>query len=162
VEEKVPEKVRRFVLERFPPMKRATTLLAAFGLLSVPTLLVAQDAQSPIPPSSSDIFGPELIAWSEQQRPQPVPQPLPDPPQAQDENQNQSPNSPEHRVESRSFTGVIVKDHDNYVLKVANNQIYQLDDQQKAKRFEDRNVRVVGTLDEKNSLLQIRSIDPIS
>lgn len=54
-------------------MKRATSLLATVGLMSISPLMFAQVAQIPNPPSPSDILGPTLISWSEQQQPQPLP-----------------------------------------------------------------------------------------
>ena len=59
-------------------MKRETSSLASvvFLLVSLP-LMIAQDPQtqtSPVLPS--DILGPQLIVWSQVQKPQPVPQPV--------------------------------------------------------------------------------------
>ncbi len=61
-------------------MKRATSLLStALGLLSISSLALAQaDPLSPALPSQ--VIGPQLIVWSQLQKPQPVPQPLPAPP----------------------------------------------------------------------------------
>jgi hypothetical protein len=59
-------------------MKRETSLFLTLGLLSAIALpIFAQDLQGrpdPVPPSSS-IVGPQLIAWSELQKPQPVERP---------------------------------------------------------------------------------------
>jgi len=64
-------------------MRRETSLLLTLGLLSVivPPIF-AQDLQSqpdPVPPTNA--IGPQLIAWSELQKPRPIPlpQPVPDP-----------------------------------------------------------------------------------
>jgi hypothetical protein len=60
-------------------MKRKTSFTAALGLISafVP-LISAQGVQSrPSPILPPDVVGPQLIAWSQVQKPQPVPQPLP-------------------------------------------------------------------------------------
>ena len=60
-------------------MKRKTSFITALGLISalVP-LMSAQGAQSTTKPVlPSDVVGPQLIAWSQVQKPQPVPQPLP-------------------------------------------------------------------------------------
>src|SRR6267143_1988235 len=58
-------------------LKRAislTILLTTFGILSaVPPRLVAQDLQSQSSPVlPSNILGPELIVWSQLQKPQPL------------------------------------------------------------------------------------------
>ena len=62
-------------------MKRETSLLATlFFVLGTVPLLCTQDLQSqPSPAPPSDILGPQLIAWSQLQKPEPVPQPLPPP-----------------------------------------------------------------------------------
>lgn len=56
-------------------MRRETSLFLTLGLLStmVPPLF-AQDLQGrpdPVPPSNA--IGPQLVAWSEVQKPQPIP-----------------------------------------------------------------------------------------
>jgi hypothetical protein len=56
-------------------MNRATRLLVTAGLMSVitPAILSEEIPSEPHPmPPSSDALGPQLIAWSELQKPQPV------------------------------------------------------------------------------------------
>ena len=59
-------------------MRRETSLFLTLGLLStIAPPIFAQDLQGqpdPVPPSTV-LVGPQLIAWSELQRPQPVQQP---------------------------------------------------------------------------------------
>ena len=146
-------------------MKRATNLVATFGLMSISTLLIAQDLQSPGPPyNTSDIFGPELIAWSQQQRPQPVPQPLPDPPEQRQDRQPALPSNPqaEQQPAVQTFTGTIIKDHSKYALRVSNDTVYQLDDQQEASQYEGKEVKLIGTLDEDHHSVRVTSIQLIS
>ena len=62
-------------------MKRETSLFLTLGLLStmVPPIF-AQDLQGrpdPVPPSSN--IGPQLVAWSEAQKPQPISQAVAEP-----------------------------------------------------------------------------------
>jgi hypothetical protein len=125
------------------PSKQATTLtslLTIFGVLSaIAPLMLAQDVQSqPIPVLPSNILGPQLIVWSQLQKPQPL-QPA-----------------------ARMFTGTIVKDRGKYVLKVASGSAYQLDDQQKAGQYDGRDVKLVGTLDENQHNVNVVSIELIS
>jgi hypothetical protein len=58
-------------------MKRETSLFLTLGLFSaIAPPIFAQDLPSqpdPVPPVS--ILGPQLIVWSELQKPQPIPQP---------------------------------------------------------------------------------------
>ena len=59
-------------------MKRETSLFLTLGLLSaIAPPIFAQDLQGqpdPVPPSNI-IVGPQLVAWSELQKPQPVERP---------------------------------------------------------------------------------------
>ena len=124
-------------------MKRAislTILLTTFGILSaVPPRLVAQDLQSQSSPVlPSNILGPELIVWSQLQKPQPL-QPA-----------------------TRTLTGTIMRDRNRYFLKVASGSAYQLDDQQKARKFDGKEVKLVGTPDENRHSLNVVSIELIA
>ena len=141
-------------------MKRATSLLAA-SVLSIVPFTLAQDLQNqPTPPLTSDILGPELIVWSEFQKPQPVPQPLPDPPEQQQGEPTPNPSDKQPNVQT--FTGRITKDGGKFVLKMSNDNTYQLDDQEKAKQYEDKDVKLVGAVDENNHSVRIISIQLIS
>jgi len=64
-------------------------------------------------------------------------------------------------TDAKTFTGKIVKAGDKLVLRdAASNTTYQLDDQDKAKEFVGKDVKVVGTLDMANSLIRITMITP--
>jgi hypothetical protein len=150
-------------------MKRETSLFATmvFVLGTVP-LLCTQDLQSqPSPPPPSDILGPQLIAWSQLQKPEPVPQPLP-PPDRPIQQPDQQPgqqttqlvNPPVPRPPAaQTFKGTIVKSGSRYILKVSSNSSYQLDDQEMAKRYEGKQVRIEGTLDANGNSVHITSIE---
>jgi hypothetical protein len=149
-------------------MKRETSLLAMliFLLGTIPPML-AQDLQDqPSPALPSDILGPQLIAWSQLQKPQPVPQPLPlpDRPISQPAQQTQPTNPPaqEQQPVAQTFKGTIMKDCSRYVLKVSSNSAYQLDEQEKAKRHEGRQVKIGGALDANSSSLHVISIELLS
>jgi hypothetical protein len=129
------------------------------------------DGASPVLPA--DIVGPQLIMWSELQKPQPVPQPLP-PPEKADQQQSeqpsqQQPGQPEPATGSQAqgqptaqiFTGTIVKDGDKYILKASGGTAYQVDDQEKAKHYEGKQVKVTGSLD-KSNVLHISGIELLS
>jgi hypothetical protein len=149
-------------------MKRETRLLAA--LLFLPgfvSLMIAQGVQSqPSPVLPSDILGPQLIAWSQLQKPQPVPQPLlpPERPisQAAQQVQPANPSAQPQPPAAQAFTGTIVKDGSRYVLKVSNNTAYQLDDQEKAKQYEGKQVKISGTPNANGSSLHIIGIELVS
>ncbi len=150
-------------------MKRKTCLLATLAFLSgtVP-LMHTQDTQSQLP---SGTLGPQLIAWSQLQKPEPVPQPLPPPdrpvqqPDQPTDQQSVQPANPQAQRQppaAQTFTGTIVKDGGRYLLEMANKNIYELDDQEKAKRYDGKQVRIEGTLDAKGNSLHITSIELLS
>jgi hypothetical protein len=149
-------------------MKRETSLLAALLFLAGSvTLVIAQSVQSqPSPVLPSDTLGPQLIAWSQVQKPQPVPQPLPSPerpiPQTDQQAQPANPPAQSQPPAAQTFTGTIVKDGSRYVLKVSSTNVYQLDDQEKAKQYEGKQVKIGGTLDANGSNLHVVSIEVVS
>jgi hypothetical protein len=62
-------------------MKRETSFVLTLGLLSaITTPIFAQDMHGqPDPAPATSIIGPQLIAWSELQKPRPIPEPVPAP-----------------------------------------------------------------------------------
>src|ERR1700685_965213 len=62
---------------------------------------------------------------------------------------------------ARSFEGKIAKSGDKLVLQESSTQTaYQLDDQDKAKQFQGKNVTVTATLDSSTNTLHIVDINP--
>jgi hypothetical protein len=60
---------------------------------------------------------------------------------------------------ARSFQGKIAKSGDKLVLQdSATSQSYQLDDQDKAKQFEGKSVKVTGTMDSTTNTLHVVDI----
>jgi len=143
---------------------RRTSMWWASLLLCSPFLFAQQAAQQPSPQLPASVLGPQLVAWSELQKPHPAPQPLPPPqpdPPAQTQPQT-STGSQDQQPSSQAFTGTIVKDGSRYVLKVSDNTSYQIDDQDKAKLFEGKQVRIAGSLDAKANMLRVTSIELLS
>jgi hypothetical protein len=126
----------------------------------------AQDPQTQLRPAlPSDILGPQLIVWSHLQKPQPLPQPLPPPDRPIQQQDQQSANSPapqEQQPVAATFMGTIIKDGSKYVLKVSSNKAYQLDDQDRAKQYEGKQVKIAGTLNADGQSLHITSIELLS
>ena len=147
-------------------MKRETSSLATLGfLLATLPLLFGQDPQTqPNPALPSDILGPRLIAWSQFQKPQPVPQPLPPPdrPTQQTDQQSANPPAKQEQPAASTFMGRIIKNGASYILKVSSNSAYQLDDQDRVKQYEGKQVRITGTLDADGKSLHISSIELVS
>ena len=61
---------------------------------------------------------------------------------------------------AKPFSGTIVKEKGKYVLKdTATNMSYQLDDQDKAKQYEGKQVKVTGKLDASSNQIKVESIE---
>ena len=62
---------------------------------------------------------------------------------------------------ARSFEGKIAKSGDQLVLQESSTQIaYKIDDQQKAKQFEGKSVKVMATVDASTNTLHVVDITP--
>ena len=73
----------------------------------------------------------------------------------------QQPDSPGSASETKVFTGKIVKDGDKLVLTDADGKTtYQIDDQQKAKAFLNKSVKVTGILDASTGIIRVSAIEP--
>ena len=156
-------------------MKR-WTILTPLSMLLVAGLSFAQEQSpaKPAPGQNEHILGPQLIAWSEMQKPQPVPQ-QPQPIPAPDTKADQPTPSPDNRPDSKaqpepdaqqstaqSVSGTIVKAGGKYVLQTADNMAYQLDDQEKASQYEGKHVKITGTLDRTTGILHVRTVELMS
>ena len=151
-------------------MKRTSWWAALVFLLAPSSVMLSQVLQSkPSPAPPSEILGPQLIAWSQMQKPQPVPEPLPPPDRPVQQSEPQTGRSaetaqepPQQQPAAQTLSGTIVKDGSRYVLKVSRNSTYELDDQDRAKRYEGKQVKVSGTLDASGNSFHIISIELIS
>jgi Protein of unknown function (DUF5818) len=147
-------------------MSRTTNCFAGF-LLAITPLAFGQELQ-PTPQYPDALESQLLIAWSRLQKPQPAPQPLPprDTPVPQPDQQGQAGRQPadpqNQQTPTQSFTGKIVKDGGQYVLKVASNSSYQLDAQGDVKQYENQDVKVIGTLDTVSNTIRVVKIELLS
>jgi hypothetical protein len=144
------------------------TICWAGVLVAMAPLAFGQESQLK-PQFPEDAFqSQQLIAWSRLQKPQPAPQPLPprDTPLPQpdpQEQQGKQPANPQNQqTPTQSFTGKIVKDGGRYVLKVASNTTYQLDEQSDIRQYENQDVKIIGTLDTASNTIRVVKIELLS
>src|ERR1035437_7227303 len=115
-------------------MNRTTNLFTGF-LVPIPPLAFGQEPQPTPQFPENALATQQLIAWSRLQKPQPAPQPMPPqdtrvPQPDQQGNQPSDPQTPwQTTPRSQAFTGKILKDGNKYLLKVASNTTYELQDQ---------------------------------
>jgi hypothetical protein len=146
--------------------KRSIFTTAGFLLLSVSVFGQGSPIQ-PSPALPTDVLGAQLVAWSQAQKPRPVPQPLPPPDRQEQQPNQQAPGQPangqaQQQPVAQTFTGTIMKDGSKWILKDSSGTTYQLDDQNNAKQYEGKQVKVAGSLDAKTNTLHIVSIQLIS
>lgn len=122
-------------------MKKSLSMLAAIALFAamLPMAFAQQDQSSQ--PSSSQPSATQPSATSPQSSP--------------DQGSSAS------QANQSSFTGTVVNANGKYVLKT-DSGTYQLDDQDKAKQFEGKQVTVTGSLDSATSVLHVANITPAS
>lgn len=94
------------------------------------------------------------ISLSAQQTP-------PTPSQAGSTPQQQQTDANNPQQSARSFEGKIAKSGDQLVLQESSTQTaYKIDDQEKAKQFEGKNVKVMATVDASTKTLHVVDITP--
>jgi hypothetical protein len=145
-------------------------IMGLLGLLLVSTVFVRSQEPQFNHQTPEDAFGTrQLVAWSSIQKPQPAPQPLPpretpipQPDQPSDQKAKSPADPQSQQSPTQSFTGRIVKDGAEYVLKSASNTTYHLDEQQDAKSYENQNVRIIGNLDPGTNNIHVVKIELLS
>jgi len=134
-------------------MRSRNKLLGPILFFASISLGFAQDGSSqPCPEVTAGTVGCQLVAWSHLQEPVPLPNPETKPNQQPEQSQTQ-PQSAMQKI-----TGIIVRMGDKYVLKAGGTTTYQLDDQERAKRYQDQQVTVVGALDTASNTIHVESI----
>ena len=99
---------------------------------------------------------------AQQQRPtpqQPVPnetQPLPG------QTQPSQPLPGQDQASSSTFTGTIMKDGEQFLLKDSSGTVYRLDDSSRASTFEGKSVKVTGKLDTNAKMIHVEAIEAVS
>lgn len=75
---------------------------------------------------------------------------------------DQSTMTTQDQSKTTTFTGTIVKDGENYVLRDSSGGIYKLDDSSHAQTFEGKTVKVTGKLDANSKMIHVDSIQALA
>jgi hypothetical protein len=144
------------------------------AFVSFATLAVAQQSADHSP------FSSDLVLWSHMQQPQqpeqdrphqaPTPDPSPEtqpaqnptPSQPGQPNQQKSAGTPGSTSTAQTFTGIINKQADSFLLKVSETISYKLDNPSDVQQYEGKRVRVTGTLDSSVNLIHVDKVEPLS
>ena len=70
--------------------------------------------------------------------------------------------TPQDQSKATTFTGTIVKDGENYVLRDSSGGIYKLDNSTQAQTFEGKTVKVTGKLDADSKMIHVDSIQALA
>jgi hypothetical protein len=134
------------VQSKFPFVRVAPFLL-------IVTASFAQNSGMPAcTPSSQQAMGCELVSWSQLQSPAPVPP---------SDNSNLPARNSDAATTNKTYTGQIVSENGAYVLKAAD-QTFQLDDQDRAKHYDGKYVKVSGSLNSEGTVFVIKAIEVMS
>jgi hypothetical protein len=146
----------------------ASTPVLVISLISFGSIGSAQNLPASQPESVIAKESPAIV-WSQAQEPRPTPSVKPELPDQQPEqappaNLQATPpqeSDSERKAERavQTFSGIIVKTGNEYALKTMDNVNYQLDDQDKAKRFEGKQVNVTGTVDANAKIIRVQNIE---
>ena len=123
-------------------------------LISLPVCLLVL---SRVSVWASPLSGLQPAQAQQQQRPNP-PQPVPN----EMPNQVQPDQPGKDQATSTTFTGTIMKNGEQYLLKDSSGTIYKLDDSSRASTFEGKSVKVTGKLDTDAKLIHVEAIEAVS
>jgi uncharacterized protein YdeI (BOF family) len=70
------------------------------------------------------------------------------------------PNSQDSKT--ATFSGTVVKDGEQYVLRDSSGSVYKLDDSSRAQAFEGKTVKVTGRLDANSKMIHVDSIQALA
>jgi uncharacterized protein YdeI (BOF family) len=83
------------------------------------------------------------------------------PQQQPSQSQPQQPQPDQNQAQTATFTGMVVKNGDQFALRDSSGAVYTLDDSQRAKPFEGKTVKVTGQLDEQAKVIHVESIEGV-
>jgi hypothetical protein len=114
-------------------------------------------------PAPDQLFTSDLISWTQTQ----FPEPLASSAQTIREKDSSAPKTSTSRDEQtdsplQTFTGMIQKEGNSYVLRISDKWFYDLDDQSEAEQYLNQHVAVIGRLNLSGDLIHVRLIQPVS
>jgi uncharacterized protein YdeI (BOF family) len=119
------------------------------GVSSCALMLASAQAWGATSPKSAT----PMPVIQEPQAPQPQ-----NPPAQTSPDQAQNPDT----AKSTTFTGTVVKDGEQYVLRDSTGSVYKLDDSSRAQAFEGKTVKVTGRLDSNAKMIHVDSIEALA
>lgn len=123
-------------------------------LVSLPVCLLVLSSVSVWATPLGGLQAPQAQQQQRPAAPQPAPNEMPN---------QATPDQPgKDQASSATFTGTIVKDGEQFLLKDSTGTVYKLDDSSRASTFEGKSVKVTGKLDTDAKLIHVEAIEAVS
>src|ERR1700739_740492 len=103
-----------------------------------------------------------LPAWGATTPNSSTPMPLIQEPQTPPSQTQPDQSMPNQNSKTTTFTGTVVKDGEQYVLRDSSGSVYKLDDSSRAQAFEGKTVKVTGRLDANSKMIHVDSIQGLA
>ena len=140
-------------------MKRVSLILiAVFALVMLPAAFAQGTPSQSQDPSTQT---PSTQPPSENPSTSPSQTPSTAPSQSPSTDNPSSATSSSSSSDAHNFVGSIVKNNGKYMLHTGGTD-YELDDQSQAAKFEGKDVKVTGSVDQQSNTIQVQSIVPAS
>ena len=112
--------------------------------------------------SSCALLLASVPAWGATTPNSSTPMPLIQEPQTPPSQTQPDQSMPNQNSRTATFTGTVVKDGEQYVLRDSSGSVYKLDDSSRAQAFEGKTVKVTGRLDANSKMIHVDSIQGLA
>jgi len=112
--------------------------------------------------SSCALLLASVPAWGATTPNSSTPMPLIQEPQTPPSQTQPDQSMPYQNSKTATFTGTVVKDGEQYVLRDSSGSVYKLDDSSRAQAFEGKTVKVTGRLDANSKMIHVDSIQGLA
>jgi uncharacterized protein YdeI (BOF family) len=113
--------------------------------------------------SSCALMLASVQAWGAPMHNSATPMPVIQEPQAPPSQTSPDQTTPnQDQAKTSTFTGVIVKNGEQYVLRDSSGNVYKLDDSSRVQVFEGKTVKIVGKLDPDSKMIHVDSIQALA
>ena len=112
--------------------------------------------------SSCALLLASVPAWGATTPNSSTPMPLIQEPQTPPSQTQPDQSMPNQNSRTATFTGTVVKDGEQYVLRDSSGSVYKLDDSSRAQAFEGKTVKVTGRLDADSKVIHVDSIQGLA
>lgn len=131
-------------------------------VLAISSLAPAQESPSDAQTPEDAFSTRELVVWSNLRSPQPLPPQnttLSQPCESSGRQSGATVDQAGRETTTRSYSGCIVRDGSEYVLKAAGDTTYQINEQVGIEKYENKRVQIIGCLDPISNKIHVLKIE---